>query len=147
MSLPTLNEIIETFSYLEDWSDRYGYLIELGNRLEPIAPDEYDDKHIVRGCASRVWMIFDHLPDQRLHIRADSDAHIVRGLISLVLALYSDHTPFEIMEISPNDIFDQLNLTQHLTPQRTNGLVAIIERIKVEAGRSIVDISKSRNND
>ncbi len=131
-----LNEIIETFNLLDDWDDRYRYLIELGRALEPLEPEAHDDAHKVRGCASQVWLATNvrrEGPEPHLTFKGDSDAHIVRGLITLVLALYSGKTSREIAAIDPQPVFEKLGLSSHLTPQRSNGVRAMVERIKGDA--------------
>ncbi len=131
-----LNEIIETFDLLDDWDDRYRYLIELGRELEPLEPEAHDDAHKVRGCASQVWLstaIRCEGPEPHLTFKGDSDAHIVRGLITLVLALYSGKTSGEIIGLDPQPVFEKLGLSSHLTPQRSNGVRAMVERIKGDA--------------
>ena len=131
-----LQEIVETFDLLDDWDDRYRYLIELGRALEPLEPEAHDDGHKVRGCASQVWLstaVQRDGPEPRLTFRGDSDAHIVRGLITLVLALYSGKTGSEIVRTDPQPVFEKLGLSSHLTPQRSNGVRAMVERIKGDA--------------
>lgn len=130
----TIDEIRDNFSFLDDWDDRYRYLIELGRTLEPLTPAEHSASHKVLGCASQVWLVTDHAQtDGALRFRGDSDAHIVRGLIALVLALYSGRTPDEIVATDAQPVFDELGLATHLTPQRSNGLRAMVDRIKTEA--------------
>lgn len=135
-----LDEIISNFDYLEEWEDRYRYLIELGRTLEALPEDAYTEDNKVRGCASQVWLETKRLKDTNGNIillfRGDSDAHIVRGLVALVLALYSDHTPKDILATDAMQLFEKLGLAAHLTPQRANGLRAMVDRIKLEAGAS-----------
>ncbi len=132
-----LADIIENFELLDDWEDRYRYLIELGRGLEPLDAAAHSDANKVRGCASQVWIesaIFrtaDGAP--AMHLKGDSDAHIVRGLIALVIALYSDHSCDEIVATDAQQLFARLGLEQHLTPQRSNGVRAMVERIKRDA--------------
>ena len=131
-----LNEIIENFDLLDDWDDRYRYLIELGRELEPLEPEAHDDEHKVRGCASQVWLttaVHRDGPEPHLTFKGDSDAHIVRGLITLVLALYSGKTSREIMGLDAQPVFEKLGLASHLTPQRSNGVRAMVDRIKGDA--------------
>jgi cysteine desulfuration protein SufE len=132
-----LNEIVDNFEILEDWDDRYRYLIELGRNLEPLAAAAHNDANKVRGCASQVWVEStihrDDRGDAILSLRGDSDAHIVRGLITLVFALYSGKTTSEILETEAQPLFEQLGLAAHLTPQRSNGVRAMVERIKSDA--------------
>ncbi|ACK50620.1 Fe-S metabolism associated SufE [Methylocella silvestris BL2] len=133
----TLDEIIENFTYLEEWDDRYRYLIELGRTLEPLDEAAHNDLNKVRGCASQVWIETSRGSDpsgQRvLTFKGDSDAHIVRGLVALTLALYSGHTPEAILATDAQELFKSLGLSAHLTPQRSNGVRAMVERIKTDA--------------
>jgi cysteine desulfuration protein SufE len=135
-----LDEIISNFDYLEEWEDRYRYLIELGRTLEALPEEAYTEDNKVRGCASQVWLETKRLKDTNgniiLFFRGDSDAHIVRGLVALVLALYSDHTPKDILATDAMQLFEKLGLAAHLTPQRANGLRAMVDRIKSEARAS-----------
>jgi cysteine desulfuration protein SufE len=137
-----LDEIISNFDYLEEWEDRYRYLIELGRTLEALPEEAYTEDNKVRGCASQVWLETKRLKDTNgniiLFFRGDSDAHIVRGLVALVLALYSDHTPKDILATDAMQLFEKLGLAAHLTPQRANGLRAMVDRIKSEARASPV---------
>lgn len=132
-----IDEIIGNFELLEEWEDRYRYLIELGRTLEPLPQAAYTDENKVRGCASQVWLETTRGQDAAgaptLTFRGDSDAHIVRGLVALVLALYSGRRPQEIVETDAAPLFKQLGLAEHLTPQRANGLRSMVERIKKEA--------------
>lgn len=132
-----LDDIISNFDYLEEWEDRYRYLIELGRTLEILPEDAYTEENKVRGCASQVWLETKRVEDADgkliLRFRGDSDAHIVRGLVALVLALYSDHTPADILATDAMPLFEKLGLAAHLTPQRANGLRAMVDRIKSQA--------------
>ncbi len=133
----TIDEITENFSLLDEWDDRYRYLIELGRTLQPLRKEAYSDAHKVRGCASQVWLDVERSEDaggkKILVLHGDSDAHIVRGLVALVLALYSGRSPQEIIATDAQPLFADLGLAQHLTPQRANGLRAMVDRIKSEA--------------
>jgi cysteine desulfuration protein SufE len=135
-----LDEIIENFSYLDDWEDRYRYVIELGRTLEPIDETARTDANKVLGCASQVWLETksdrNGLGEPILSFRADSDAHIVRGLIALILALYSGKTSTDILATDAEALFDKLGLSAHLTRQRTNGTRSMVERIKRDARRA-----------
>jgi cysteine desulfuration protein SufE len=132
-----IDDIIGNFELLDEWEDRYRYLIELGRTLEPLPKDAHNDANKVRGCASQVWLETTVTQDARgrpvLSFRGDSDAHIVRGLVALTLALYSGRAAQEIIETDAAPIFAELGLAQHLTPQRSNGLRAMVDRIKAEA--------------
>lgn len=133
----SLDEIIENFGYLDDWEDRYRYVIELGRSLEPLPASAHTDANKVLGCASQVWLETSVTRDGHgepiLHFRADSDAHIVRGLVALILALYSGKTPSQIFETDAQSLFYKLGLSAHLTRQRTNGVRSMVERIKRDA--------------
>ncbi len=131
-----IEEIIDNFSVLDEWEDRYRYLIELGRGLEPLGEGGHSPAHKVRGCASQVWLITDTQgsgPDAVLRFRGDSDAHIVRGLIAVLFALYSGKKAGEILGIDEKAVFGQLGLDSHLTPQRSNGLASMVARIKADA--------------
>ena len=131
-----INEIIENFGFLEDWEDRYRYLIELGKNLPPLSDAEMTEEHRVRGCASQVWVVTDidrSGVEPILIFRGQSDAHIVKGLVALTLALYSGRTPQEILSIDALDLFRRIGLSEHLTPQRSNGVRSMVERIRRDA--------------
>lgn len=124
-------EIIEEFSAFEDWMDKYSYLIELGNELENLDPKDKIDQHLIKGCQSRVWLVSDFV-DGKIVFRAESDALIVKGLVALLLRVVSNRTPEEI--INNELIFvDAIGLRQHLSPTRSNGLLAMIKQIKLYA--------------
>ena len=124
-------EIIKEFSVYEDWMDKYSYLIELGNALEELKPSQKNDQHLIKGCQSRVWLVPD-LRDGRIYFEGESDAVIVKGLVALLLRVISGRTPEEIME-SDLHFVDDIGLKQHLSPTRSNGLVAMIKQIKLYA--------------
>jgi cysteine desulfuration protein SufE len=135
--MTSIDEITENFDLLEEWDDRYRYLIELGKTLEPLPEAAYSEANKVRGCASQVWIesSAEGGPGAGtiLRFRGDSDAHIVRGLIALALAIYSGRSAGEIGETDAFAIYERLGLAAHLTPQRSNGVRAMIERIKGDA--------------
>jgi len=124
-------EIIEEFSVYDDWMDKYGYLIELGNELKDLDPKEKTDEFLIRGCQSRVWLISDFV-DGKIVFRAESDAVIVKGMVALLLRVVSNRTPKEILD---NELFfvDEIGLKQHLSPTRSNGLLSMIKQIKLYA--------------
>ena len=133
---PALEEIAENFALLDDWDDRYRYLIELGKTLEPLPAEAHNERNRVRGCASQVWL--DARADRangdlRLFFRGDSDAHIVRGLVALALALFSGQTPDAILRTDAQALFDRLGLGGALTPQRSNGMRSMVERSRADA--------------
>jgi cysteine desulfuration protein SufE len=131
-----IEELVDNFSFLDDWEDRYRYLIELGRALAPLDDAERTSQTKVRGCASQVWLI-SHAegrgPGAILTFRGDSDAHIVRGLIAVLFALYSGKQAGDILGIDERAAFARLGLTDHLTPQRSNGLASMVARIKSDA--------------
>ncbi|RDJ23549.1 SufE family protein [Bosea caraganae] len=132
-----LDEIIANFELLDDWDDRYRYLIELGRGLAPLPEAAHNDENKVRGCASQVWLAVrrEGGPGEgtHLHFLGDSDAHIVRGLVALALAIYSGRSAREILSTDAFAIYEKLGLAAHLTPQRSNGVRAMIDRIKSDA--------------
>jgi cysteine desulfuration protein SufE len=130
-----IDTIVEDFELLDDWEDRYKYLIELGDALVPISDSEKTGDTKVQGCVSQVWIISNHQEgdDPVITFRGDSDAHIVRGLIAIVLAIFSGKSASQITEIDESTIFDRIHLSEHITPQRSNGLRSMVKRIKQEA--------------
>jgi cysteine desulfuration protein SufE len=133
----TVDEIIADFSLLEDWDDRYRYVIELGRALAPLAAEAHNEANKVQGCASQVWLATSVTPDGTggpvLTFVGDSDAHIVRGLIAILLTIYSGKPAREILGTDAVALFERLGLREHLTPQRSNGFRAMVERIKADA--------------
>ena len=129
-------QIIEDFDFLDDWEDRYRYVIELGKALPPLAEDEKTDANKVQGCVSQVWLVHEETgsgSDPVLVFRGDSDAHIVRGLVAITLAAMAGRKASEIADFDAVALFSRLGLIENLTPQRANGLRAMIGRIKAEA--------------
>ncbi|HWA19984.1 MAG TPA: SufE family protein [Devosia sp.] len=126
------NEIAENIGYLDDWEDRYRYIIELGQNLPPLAPEERNAATKVSGCVSQVWLLSER-DGARLTYRGESDALIVRGLVAILIALYSGRSAREIAETDAIAIFDEMGLREHLSTQRSNGLVAMVNRIRAEA--------------
>lgn len=118
------------FDLLGDWEERFRYVIDLGKSLEPLTDDERNDINKVRGCASQVWLVSERTPDGKLRFRGDSDAHMVRGLIAILLRLYNDRTPDEILAIDARAAVERLGLPGALSTQRSNGLWAMVERIR-----------------
>jgi cysteine desulfuration protein SufE len=133
----TIDEIIENFSFLDDWDDRYRYVIELGRGLSPLSDTARSDANKVQGCASQVWLATHVEPDgaagPTLTFAGDSDAHIVRGLIAILFAVYSGKSARDILSTDAVSVFEQLGLREHLTPQRSNGFRSMVERIKSDA--------------
>ena len=133
VSLKTLRADFDLF---DDWEDRYKYIIELGNALKPLSAAEHCDDNKVPGCVSQVWLVTEKQSDM-LCFRGDSDAHIVRGLIAILLDLYSDRSPTDILAFDARAAFEQLGLGEHLTPQRSNGFYAMVQRIRNDATASL----------
>lgn len=125
------HEIIDEFSVYEDWMDRYAYLIELGNELEPLDEKEKNDQNLIKGCQSRVWLVAEK-ENSHILFRGESDAVIVKGLVALLLRVFSGRTAKEILNSSLHFI-DDLGLKQHLSPTRSNGLLAMIKQIRLYA--------------
>ena len=125
-------EIAENLSYLDDWEDRYKYIIELGQALPPLAEAEKNAATKVNGCVSQVWLVSER-SGETLSYRGESDAMIVRGLAAILIALYSGRPAREIADTDAIAIFDELGLREHLSTQRSNGLVAMVHRIRSEA--------------
>jgi cysteine desulfuration protein SufE len=125
-------EIAGNFELLEDWEDRYRYLIDLGNQLEPLSDSEHVPVNKVHGCASQVWLVTEASgrTDPVLRFRGDSDAHIVRGLIAVLLAIFSGKPSSEIVSTNEKALLDRLRLTEHISAQRSNGLRSMVARIK-----------------
>ena len=131
----TIDSIRDDFSFLDDWEDRYRYIIELGAGLAPFPEDARDDAHKVPGCVSQVWLYTERAAgqDPAMRFRGDSDAHIVRGLVAIVLALFSGRKASEILAVDAEAALRELGLDEHLTPQRANGLRSMVQRIRREA--------------
>ena len=127
--MPSFDDIRSDFEFLDDWDDRYKYLIDLGRGLAPYPEAQRDDGHKVRGCASQVWL---HASQEggRIALEGDSDAHIVKGLVALLIALYSGKSPADMLAVDPQTELAAFDLHDHLTPQRSNGLHAMIRRIR-----------------
>jgi cysteine desulfuration protein SufE len=136
-----IEEIIDNFSVLDDWDDRYRYLIELGRELPPLAESARNDANKVQGCASQVWLDIDVRPNGAdgpvLTFAGDSDAHIVRGLIAILFAIFSGKTAKSILATDALALFQKMGLREHLTPQRSNGFRAMVERIRAEANAAL----------
>lgn len=135
--MSAFGSIRDDFALLDDWEDRYRYIIELGHGLEPLSEEAHNNVNKVRGCVSQVWLELEKRRDADgrtvLHFRGDSDSHLVRGLIAIAIALFSDQPPQQIRATDALGAFRELGLEQHLTPQRSNGVRAMIERIRADA--------------
>jgi cysteine desulfuration protein SufE len=140
----TIDDIRDNFELLEEWDDRYRYVIELGRTLEPMPEGEHSSENKVNGCVSQVWLskrLDRNGGGAVLRYRGDSDAHIVRGLIAILLTLYSGRTPQEILSTDAIAVFDEFGFREHLTPQRSNGLRSMVERIRSDARTALADAS------
>lgn len=141
--MATIDEIIENFEVLDDWDDRYRYVIELGRTLAPLPEEIRTDANKVQGCTSQVWLGTTVKPNgaagPTLSFIGDSDAHIVRGLIAILFALYSEKPAREIVSTDAIALFEKLSLREHLTPQRSNGFRAMVERIKRDAAAALAE--------
>ena len=125
------DEVIEDFTGLDDWMDRYQLLIDLGEEQESLPETDKTDQNLIDGCQSRVWLVCEE-HDGRLHFRAESDALIVKGIVSLLVRVLSDHTPQEILDADLYFI-DRIGLTEHLSPTRSNGLLAMVKQMRMYA--------------
>jgi cysteine desulfuration protein SufE len=136
-TLTTLDEILDNFSLLEEWDDRYRYVIELGRGLIPLPDRDRTEANKVQGCASQVWLATTVRPNGAggpvLTFSGDSDAHIVRGLIAILFAIFSGKRACDILSMDAVAIFERLGLREHLTPQRSNGFRSMVERIRADA--------------
>ena len=130
-----LAQIIDDFAFLDEWEDRYRYVIELGKALPDLPEDKRVSANKVQGCASQVWLVThsDGGADPVLTFEGDSDAHIVKGLVAIVLATYSGKPASEIARLDALDVFGKIGLVEHLSPQRANGLRSMIKRLRNEA--------------
>ncbi len=143
--MTTIDEIRDNFALLEEWDDRYRYVIELGRMLEPMPEAEHSLDNKVQGCVSQVWL--SKRVDRSggngpvLKYRGDSDAHIVRGLVAILLTLYSGRSPQEILSTDATAVFDEFGFREHLTPQRSNGLRSMVERIRGDARAALATAS------
>lgn len=131
----TINELAKEFALLPDWEERISHVIELARELAPLTDEERTEENRIRGCASRVWLVSERRAEapEKLFFRGDSDAHLVRGEIAMLMRIFSGRTPAEILSIDPRAIFERLGLKEALTAQRSNGLFAMMSRIQAEA--------------
>ena len=134
-----LQTILDDFSFLDDWEDRYRYVIELGKGLPDLPEDQKTAENKVQGCASQVWLVSrsDGSADPVMEFKGDSDAHIVRGLVAIVLAVYSGKKASEIAKLDAISVFSEIGLVEHLSAQRANGLRSMVNRIRETAVRAI----------
>ena len=143
--MSAIDDSIENFTLLEEWDDRYRYVIELGRALPALPDSEHTEANKVRGCASQVWLIThvkkDGAAGPVLTFEGDSDAHIVRGLVAILIALYSGKHAQEILATDAIALFDRIGLRDGLTPQRSNGVRSMVERIRVDANAALADMA------
>lgn len=142
VNLMTLDEILENFEFLEDWEDKYRYVIELGRTMPEFPDDKRTADYKIEGCVSQVWLVKDidtSSGEPILTYIGDSDAHIVKGLVALVLAAFSGRPASEITAFNTDAMFTQIGLREHLTPQRSNGLNAMVNRIKRDASEALTE--------
>ena len=143
--MTTIDDIRESFELLDDWDDRYRYVIELGRTLEPMPEAEHSAANKVQGCVSQVWLSRkverNDAGEALLKYHGDSDAHIVRGLVAILLTLYSGRTPQQILATDAISVFDEFGFREHLTPQRSNGLRSMVERIRTDARETLAAAS------
>ncbi|QCI66512.1 SufE family protein [Phreatobacter stygius] len=135
----TIDDITEAFALLDDWEERYRYVIEIGRSLPELRPDQRNEDNRVKGCASNVWLVT-HVGDGAnpiLTFEGESDAHIVKGLVAVTLAFYSGKHAVDIVGQDAFELFRQLGFEQHLTPQRSNGVRSMIDRIRRDARRAV----------
>jgi cysteine desulfuration protein SufE len=144
-AMPSIDEIIENFELMEEWDDRYRYLIELGRALPPLPDEARNDTNKVQGCTSQVWLATSVKPNGGggpvLDFQGDSDAHIVRGLVAVLLTLYSGKNAKEILGADAVALFERLGLREHLTPQRSNGFRSMVERIRKDASAALATVN------
>jgi len=145
--MTSIDQIIDDFAYLDDWEERYKYVIELGRELLPLSESEKNDTNKVQGCVSQVWLVAERdsemSQDPILTFRGDSDAHIVRGLVAITLSALSGKRASDVEAFDAAALFARLGLIEHLTPQRANGLRSMVQRIKHEAHASRAQVSAS----
>ncbi|HXW20111.1 MAG TPA: SufE family protein [Roseiarcus sp.] len=139
--MASIEAIRSDFAILDDWEDRYRYLLDLGRALEPLSEAAHNDANKVRGCVSQVWLELGREPgpggEPIMRYRGDSDSHLVRGLVAIAIALFSEHTPRQILATDALGIFRELGLEEHLTPQRSNGVRSMFQRIRADAASAV----------
>jgi cysteine desulfuration protein SufE len=143
--MTSIDDIVANFELLDEWDDRYRYVIELGRTLSPLAESGHAEANKVQGCASQVWLLTHVKPNGPsgpiLTFEGDSDAHIVRGLIAILFALYSGKSARDILAVDATALFDRIGLKENLTPQRSNGLRSMVERIRAEAAAALAAVT------
>lgn len=125
------DRIVREFNLFEDWTERYKHIIKLGSKLDPLPGEDHIDENLVKGCQSKVWLTAS-LEDDKVIFKADSDAAITKGLVSLMVRFYSGHTPDEIIQTNP-DFIGKIGMAQHLSPTRANGLASMVKQMKIYA--------------
>ena len=126
-----LDEIAADFSFLDNWEDRFRHIIDIGRELEPLSDSERNDKNKVQGCTSQVWLISSYDRETKIvSFKGNSDSTLVQGLLAILIGIYSNAAPKEIIELDPKEIFNALQLMDSLTPNRSNGLVAMVNKIR-----------------
>lgn len=142
--MSNVNQLLEDFEFLDEWEDRYRYVIELGRDIPPLTDDQRSPENKVQGCVSQVWLDTTVEPAANdgpvLTFVGDSDAHIVRGLIAVLLILYSGQPARQILETDAIDVFRRMGLDDHLTPQRSNGLRSMVDRIRRDAKAALEQV-------
>ena len=130
-----IDQLVSEFALLPDWEERIGYVIELARTLEPVSPDERNEQTRVRGCVSQTWLISERRTEApgKLYFRGDSEAHLVRGEVAMLMRIFSGRTPQEILSVDPQAVFERLGLKEALTAQRSNGLFSMMRRIQDQA--------------
>ena len=135
----TADELVENFEFFDDWEDRYAYVIDMGKKLAPMDADDMVDANKVRGCMSQVWLVSALDQDASppiLRFKADSDAFIVKGLIAILMELYDGQPPAYILDTDALEVMGRIGLQQHLSPNRRNGLVSMVDKIKTIAAQA-----------
>lgn len=133
---PTIEALVDEFDFLGDWEERYRYLIDMGRALPPLSEEGRNDANKVQGCVSQVWLVMSRDAQGRLVILGDSDAHIVKGLVALLIRLYSGRTGPEAATIDAREVLARIGLGEHLSPQRSNGLASMVARIRAFAAQA-----------
>ena len=128
-----LAELRDTFTFLDDWEDRYRFIIDLGKDVPDLPEELRTDDSLVRGCQSQVWLVVEKIDSGKLKLRLDSDAHIVRGLIAIILIALDNKTPTDILQTDVAQLFTELDLLAHLSVTRGNGLMAMLDKIRATA--------------
>mgnify|MGYP001204238688 FL=1 len=135
-----LETIIEDFEFIEDWEDRYKYIIDLGKSLDPLLENDYNTQNKVDGCASQVWLIIkeDEIKEKKIiEFKADSDSFLVKGLLAIIISIFSGKTPSDILKINYDSELKKLNLKENISQQRSNGLTAVINKVISEAQKRV----------